>query len=125
VVPAAAFVEQLRGNAQFVADWLDNLHRAVESRLVVHLLNHPIDEATQEVAFSKLQNFCLHFFFPFLWIAGIFQILCRRQNGFPPHEIIWYHNSSAAVNESAGPVGYKRISPEKGSVENGNNFSAA
>ena len=35
---------------------LHNYHTAVEVGAVVHFLNYPIDEATQEVAFTKLDD---------------------------------------------------------------------
>jgi len=61
VVAAAAVVEDLRGHAQLVADGLDDLDRAVEPGGIVHLLNHPVNEAAQEVALAELQNLRFHF----------------------------------------------------------------
>ena len=54
VVLSAAVVQDLRWNTELVADWLNYLDRAVETGIVVHLLDHPVDEAPEEVPLAKL-----------------------------------------------------------------------
>ena len=61
MVEAVAVVEDFGRRGEFVADRLDDAHRAVEVCVVVHLLHHPVDEAAEEVALSELKNLDLFF----------------------------------------------------------------
>ena len=65
VVLPAAVVEYLRRDRKLVADGLYDLDLAVEPGPVVHLLDHPVDEAPEEVALPELQYLRFHFLFSF------------------------------------------------------------
>ncbi len=60
VVLPAAVVQYLRRNRKLVADGLYDLDLAVEPGPVVHLLDHPVDEAPEEVALPELQYLRFH-----------------------------------------------------------------
>ena len=56
VVEASALIQDSGRWCEVVANRLDNADKTVEIGLVVHLLHHPVNEATQEISFAELQN---------------------------------------------------------------------